>query len=82
MFKNVKDMNAEFQELKKNYSLKSQINDRATILDQMKSNLLSRNNNQDLFEFQYTNNSQTVSISSATATECFAIDGDMNPRGL
>lgn len=75
-------MSAEFQELKRNYSVTTQTNERDSILTQMRNNLLLRNNNQDVFRFQYIDNTQQVSISSATATECFAIDGDMTPRGL
>lgn len=72
-------INSIFQELKRQWGINSE--ERATIIQAMRENLIKRNCNNDRYKFQYTRPGELVNISSCNVEDLFAIDGDMNPQG-
>ena len=70
-------INKEFQELKRLWGVNSKKRD--DIISQMRENLLSRNNGESIYDFQYTQPGKTVDITSGSVVDLFAVDGDMTP---
>lgn len=75
-------MNAEFQELNRRYSISHDNNERSNILQSMKSNLLSRNQGNDTYAFNYTQPGKVLRINESNYSELLEINGDMNPQGI
>lgn len=76
-------INAEFQELKRRFSVN--VEERVSIMEQMRENLIARNGGNSTYEFGYTSgdDTKTVDIKDIDKPEpLFEIDGDMCPRGL
>jgi len=72
--------NQEFQELRRQYGVKAR--EIASIIADMKTNLISRNNGESLYTFGYTTPGVTVDIQNTdNISELLAVDGDMNPQG-
>ena len=73
-------VNAEFQELKRQYSVhKVQLKQ---IIQKMKDNLTVRNGGKDEYTFGYTEPGRVECISLCDFESLLAIDGDMCPLGL
>lgn len=74
-------MNAEFQELRRQWGINSR--DRNGIISKMRENLIARNKGNSQFDFAYTTPEHPpVNLSTCDVEELLAVDGDMNPRGL
>ena len=74
-------MNQDFQELKRQYSIQIK-NHIQPITDQMRKNLIDRNNGNVIYTFNYTTKGKTLSIETCNIEGLLAIDGDMNPLEL
>ena len=72
-------VNQEFQELKRQLSCLKK--DEADIIGKMRENLLRRNNMQEEYTLEYTEQGATYNINTASVKELFSIDGDMCPQG-
>lgn len=73
-------MNNEFQELRRQYSVKIQ-KEIAPIVDEMRKNLINRNCGKEQYTFHFTKQGDVLSIPLCDVEELFAIDGDMCPQG-
>ena len=73
-------VNKEFQELKRQFSVRERpLND---IFVDMQRILRERNNDGDEYTFQYTRNGSIIISKCKNFSELFEIDGDMCPRNL
>ena len=75
-------INKEFQELNRLYSTESDKESKANLLEQMRENLIQRNQGEGLYTFSYTQVGQSIDILTADYNGCLQINGDMNPMGL
>lgn len=73
-------MNNEFQELRRQYSVKIQ-KEIAPIVDKMRENLINRNDGKEQYTFCHTKQGDVLSIPLCNVEELFAIDGDMCLQG-
>lgn len=72
-------INQEFQELKRQWSCLKK--NEADIIGKMRKNLLRRNNMQEEYTLEYTEQGATYNIYTASVEDIFSIDGDMCPQG-
>ena len=74
-------LNKEFQKLKAQWGKNSA--ERANIIEKMRKNLKSRNDEESEYIYAYTQLGKVVNIDTCSDVpkELFEIDGDMNPMG-
>ena len=75
-------INKEFQELNRLYSIAREAETRSNLLEQMRKNLIQRNQGEGLYTFSYTQEGLSNDILTADYNGCLQINGDMNPMGL
>lgn len=74
-------INQEFQELKRQWSLRNPENEKI-IIENMRYNLLSRNGGSSIYTTGFSNPGISHDINTCDVESLFAIDADMNPQGL
>lgn len=72
-------MNNAFQTLKGRLNMPGQHNE---VVDLMRRNLLERNDNNNIYTLQYTQEGHSYDINTCSVEELLKIDGDMNPMGM
>lgn len=74
-------LNKDFQELKRQYSVVTEDNRKMQIVQEMRNNLIARNNGNASYITEYITPGIMIDISIAGVESLFEVDGDMCPLG-